>query len=406
MRLTKSRCPASSSAAIAGSTILRQTEVFERVAGSATRFSTHGVRSTQACSAAKLASARARVAARPPIASIQSSASIASATPSIEGVLIVSPAKMPSISLPPLVRRKIFGSGRGGRVALQPLDGARAEDQHAVAALAAHRLLPGEGGDVELVPGQVLSEGGRGGVAEGQARRGRRRSSRRRGRGRREVVPFQVKQTSASGPHRREVGQRAVGRGQHPAVGELQLLGRVGRPALAEALPDQHVDGPGAEHRPHRHLEGAGVGGGHDADAVVGRHAEQARGAVDHVLQLRLRLRGAVRAAEEGAGGDRLGGPARALGAGARGELGTRRVGWRVSRVPRRPRRRGTGASAILRRQGDVPECAPLALIGDAPAARIGDFRPSVKRERRAGRHRRRRNASARRTLTGSTGEQ
>ena len=168
----------------------------------------------------------------------------------------------------------------------------------------------------------------------------------------------------------------------HTAVAELQLLGRVGRPALAEALPDQHVDGPGAEHRPHRHLEGAGVGGGHDADAVVGRHAEEARGAVDHVLELRLRLRGAVRAAEEGAGGDRLGGPARALGAGARGELGTcgSDGGFHGSRDDR-----GGGGWLIgqLRRQGDVPECAPLALIGDAPAARIGDFADSAKRLRR-----------------------
>ena len=39
---------------------------------------------------------------------------MASATQSIEGVLIVSPAKMPSMSLPPLVRRKIFGSGAAG----------------------------------------------------------------------------------------------------------------------------------------------------------------------------------------------------------------------------------------------------------------------------------------------------
>ncbi len=38
--------------------------------------------------------------------------SSASSTASIEGVLIVSPWKMPSISLPLLVRRKIFGSGR------------------------------------------------------------------------------------------------------------------------------------------------------------------------------------------------------------------------------------------------------------------------------------------------------
>jgi len=32
----------------------------------------------------------------------------------MEGVLMVAPEKKPSISLPPLVRRKIFGSGQGG----------------------------------------------------------------------------------------------------------------------------------------------------------------------------------------------------------------------------------------------------------------------------------------------------
>ena len=100
--------------------------------------------------------------------SIHSSASTASATQSIDGVLIVSPAKMPSISLPPLVMRKIFGSGRRRHEALQPLHGAGREDQDPMAALAAHGLLPGEGGHIELVPRQVLREGRRGGVAEGQ----------------------------------------------------------------------------------------------------------------------------------------------------------------------------------------------------------------------------------------------
>ena len=51
---------------------------------------------------------------RPPTAFAQSSASMSSSTPSIEGVLMVSPSKMPSISLPPVVRRKIFGSGQAG----------------------------------------------------------------------------------------------------------------------------------------------------------------------------------------------------------------------------------------------------------------------------------------------------
>ena len=57
----------------------------------------------------------------------------------------------------------------GRRVALQPLDGARRQDQHAVRALAAQHLLPGEGDDIELREVELLREGGRGRVADGQA---------------------------------------------------------------------------------------------------------------------------------------------------------------------------------------------------------------------------------------------
>ena len=64
--------------------------------------------------AARLALLRAISASRPPIDSAQRSPSIASSSQSIEGVLMVSPLKMPSISLPPLVRWKIFGSGHDG----------------------------------------------------------------------------------------------------------------------------------------------------------------------------------------------------------------------------------------------------------------------------------------------------
>ena len=255
-----------------------------------------------------------------------SSASTQSATQSIEGVLIVSPWKMPSISLPPLVRRKIFGSGRSG-VKLSSRSTARglrirtpwppsppiAFCQEKVvtssfaqgrscakaAEVASQKVRPARSAAIQSASGHA---GARGGAVPGEADVGVRAD-------------------------RAEVRQRAVGRGQHPRVGELELLGRVGGPALAEALPDQHVDRARAEHRPHRHLEGAGVGGGHDADAVVLGHAEQLRGAVDRLLQLRLRLRGAVRAAEEGARGDRLGGPAGPLRAGTRGELGARRLG-------------------------------------------------------------------------------
>ena len=81
-------------------------------------------------SAAALASARAIRPSSPPdpLRPIRAPRS-QSSTASIDGVLIVSPVKMPSISLPPLVRRKIFGSGRSRAQAFQPLDRARTEDR-------------------------------------------------------------------------------------------------------------------------------------------------------------------------------------------------------------------------------------------------------------------------------------
>ena len=57
----------------------------------------------------------------------------------------------------------------GRRVAFQPRHGAGRQHQHAVRGFAAQHLLPGEGGDIELVPGQVHREGGAGGVADGDA---------------------------------------------------------------------------------------------------------------------------------------------------------------------------------------------------------------------------------------------
>ncbi len=234
--------------------------------------------------------------------------------------------------------------------------------------LAAHRLLPGEGGDVEFFPGQVLREGGGGGVAEGQPVPVR-------------SDPITVRDPGAGGgavpgeadirlgPHRREIRQLAIGRRDHPRISELELLRGVRSPALSEALPDQHVDGTRPEHRPHRHLEGTGVGGRHDADAVIGRHAEEPRSAVDRVLELRLRLRGTVRATEEGPGSDGFRAPARTLGAGAGREFGAFRfdAGFVNGRHDG-----GFGmAHGQLRGQGEVIEPAPLALVrGRCP--RIG----------------------------------
>ena len=92
----------------------RQTEVGERVPGSTARKPAQALRSTQAVMAARLRSQRSISAGRPPMLSAQRRPSSASSTASIEGVLIVSPLKMPSISLPPLVSRNSFGSGQAG----------------------------------------------------------------------------------------------------------------------------------------------------------------------------------------------------------------------------------------------------------------------------------------------------
>jgi hypothetical protein len=58
----------------------------------------------------------------------------------------------------------------------------------------------------------------------------------------------------------------------------------IGDPAGAKALPRHHVDAARPEQRPHRHLDGAGVGSGHDADAVIGRHLQHLARQVDREL--------------------------------------------------------------------------------------------------------------------------
>ena len=102
---------------------------------------------------------------------------------------------------------------------------------------------------------------------------------------------------------------------------ELELLGDVGDPAFAEAIPrPAWSTGRGAEQRPQRHLDRAGVGGRHDADAVIGRHFQHLAGQVDGALELRLADLGAVRASENRVG-EGLQAPAGALGAGAGREV-------------------------------------------------------------------------------------
>ena len=52
-----------------------------------------------------------------------------------------------------------LGEWPGRRIAFETLDRARAEDEDAVTAFAAKRLLPGEGADIDLVPVDRLGEG-------------------------------------------------------------------------------------------------------------------------------------------------------------------------------------------------------------------------------------------------------
>src|SRR5687768_9786692 len=99
---------------MSGSTIFRQIEVQERMAGSPARKSTHGVRAAQSASTFRLASDRAIRPDLPPTDCAHFRPSSASSTATMDGVLMVSPLKMPSLSLPSLVMRKILGIGQDG----------------------------------------------------------------------------------------------------------------------------------------------------------------------------------------------------------------------------------------------------------------------------------------------------
>ena len=200
------------------------------------------------------------------------------------------------------------------RVAFEPRHGARRQDQHAVRGLAAERLLPGErrrhrasaqssgcakAADVaSQIDSPVRS-------AAIQSALGTRTP---------DVVPFQVKTMSLAGSIAGEIGQFAIGGAPHGDVFELQLLGDVADPAFAEGFPGQHGHRLRPEQRPERHFDRAGVGGRHDADAVIRRHLQHFAGQIDGALELGLARFRAVRAAKNG-GVEILGVPAGALGA-------------------------------------------------------------------------------------------
>src|SRR5690606_24023106 len=95
----------------------------------------------------------------------------------------------------------------------------------------------------------------------------------------------------------------------------FQMIGNILAPIFAEHIPAQHIDAARAQHRPQRHFYRAGIRGRDDAAYIVIRDAEQSFMPCDDVLELRLAVRGAVRAPEERTR-QGIEAPARALGTG------------------------------------------------------------------------------------------
>jgi hypothetical protein len=195
-----------------------------------------------------------------------------------------------------LGQAKDLGQGPGGRVAFQPLNGARAQDQHAMRGLTAHDFLPGEGGHIQLVPRQVLRKRSARRVADRQPRAVRRDG-------------IAVGHAHAAGrtipcEHHvgveidlRKIDDLAVLGRLHLSL-QLQLLDHIRDPARAKAFPGDHRAGSCAQHRPHGHFHGARVGGRDNTDAVVRRHAKDIPRRLDCRFQLGLANGSSVRAAK------------------------------------------------------------------------------------------------------------
>ena len=210
-------------------------------------------------SAAALASVRAiRPTARRRSSPIQRD-QIASSTASIDGVLIVSPVKMPSISLPPLVSRKIFGSGRSGPVALEPLDRARARISTPCPPSPPSTFCQLKVATSILSQAISYAKTALTSRRRSTGRRGRRRSSRRSGTRTPVVVPFQVNRTSFDRVDCVEIADLAVIGAAHLGI-ELQLLDASVTQPSPKLSQASIVTGREPSMRPHRHFEGAGVG--------------------------------------------------------------------------------------------------------------------------------------------------
>ena len=95
-----------------------------------------------------------------------------------------------------------------------------------------------------------------------------------------------------------QIGNFAIAGMQLGDFLELQFLDDVADPAFAEGFPGDRGDGPCAEQRPQRHLDRAGIGSGHDADLVIGRHFKHLARQFDRELELGLADLRAMRTAE------------------------------------------------------------------------------------------------------------
>ena len=230
--------------------------------------------------------------------------------------------------------------------------------------LAAHHLLPRKGNDIELGPVEVLGKHRAGGVANRQpCAISRNPVGIGHARARCRAVPCE--HHIGISAHRGKVGQFAIGCLQQANIGQFELLLNVIRPASAKTFPGQHIHRARAQQRPQRHFNGACVGGGHDAQPVIGGQAQQRMGFGANISQLRFGRRSAVAAAQKGARGHGIGRPAGAFGTGTRGKFRPRwQDTWCLGR------RHHSLVHNQLRRQGEIPEPAATRPI-QRPARRL-----------------------------------
>ena len=162
----------------------------------------------------------------------------------------------------------------------------------------AHDLLPREGGDIELVPRQILRKGRRGCIANGQARA--------IGRDHVAIGHLYTRGRAVPCEHnirviidRAHVNDLAIIGVQNSRI-EFQLFDNITDPTCTEAFPSDHCAGARTQERPHGHLNRACVRSGHDANAIVSRHAQNFTSLVNRGGKLCLANRSTVRPTQRG----------------------------------------------------------------------------------------------------------